>query len=67
MSFGTFLDANLNWLDTVHFPESFQKYPIQGKGFYRITGQVVEEFGFSSIEVTQMKKVGYKERKYKNL
>jgi error-prone DNA polymerase len=67
MSFGTFLDAKLNWLDTVHFPESFQKYPMQGKGFYRITGQVVEEFGFSSIEVTQMRKVGYKERKYKNL
>lgn len=67
MSFGTFIDAQLNWIDTVHFPDSLRQYPLQGTGFYRITGKVVEDFGFYSLEVIQMKKIGYKERKYANL
>ena len=67
MSFGTFIDAKLNWIDTVHFPDSLRQYPIQGKGFYRITGKVVEDFGAYSVEVTQMRKVGYKQTKYSNL
>ena len=67
MSFGTFLDAQLNWLDTVHFPDTYKNFPMQGKGFYKILGRVVEDFGFHSVEVIKMKKVGYKERKYSNL
>jgi error-prone DNA polymerase len=67
MSFGTFIDAQLNWIDTVHFPDSLKQYPLQGQGFYRLTGRVVEDFGFYSMEVTQMKKIGYKERRYANL
>jgi DNA polymerase-3 subunit alpha len=67
MSFGTFIDSNLDWIDTVHFPDSFERYPIQGKGFYRITGKVVSDFGVYSIEVSHMLKVAYKERKFKNL
>lgn len=67
MTFGTFIDANLDWIDTVHFPQALQRYPLQGKGFYRITGKVVEEFGVYSIEVSKMIKAGYKERKYANL
>jgi DNA-directed DNA polymerase III PolC len=64
MSFGSFIDSELNWVDTVHFPASLRQSPIQGKGFYRITGKVVEDFGFYSVEVQEMKKLGYKERKY---
>jgi len=67
MSFGTFLDAKMNWLDTIHFPDVYKNFPMQGKGFYKIKGRVVEDFGFHSIEVITMKKVGYKERKYANL
>ena len=67
MSFGTFLDAELNWLDTVHFPDAYRNFPMEGKGFYKIKGRVVEDFGFHSLEVLYMKKVGYKERKYANL
>jgi error-prone DNA polymerase len=67
MSFGTFLDAALDWIDTVHFPDSFRRQPLQGRGFYRITGKVVEEFGVCSVEVHQLHKVGYKERRYANL
>ncbi len=67
MSFGTFLDANLNWIDTVHFPEAYKNFPMQGRGFYRVEGKVVEDFGFHSVEVRRMIKVGYKARKYANL
>jgi DNA polymerase-3 subunit alpha len=67
MAFGTFVDADLDWIDTVHFPPSLQQYPLKGRGFYRTTGKVVEEFGVYSIEVSKMSKVGYKERNYANL
>lgn len=60
MSFGTFLDENGDWLDTVHFPDSRNKFPFQGGGFYRIQGKVVEEFGVYSVEVTSLKLVGLK-------
>ncbi|MEP7107271.1 MAG: DNA polymerase III subunit alpha, partial [Ferruginibacter sp.] len=67
MSFGTFLDVNLDWVDTVHFPDSLRQYPLKGRGFYLITGKVVRDFGVYSLEVSKMIKVGYKERKYANL
>jgi error-prone DNA polymerase len=57
MSFGTFLDAAKDWIDTVHFPDIHAKYPPRA-GFYRITGTVLEEFGVHSIEVTHIEKVG---------
>lgn len=67
MSFGTFLDVNLDWVDTVHFPDSLRQYPLKGRGFYLITGRVVRDFGVYSLEVSKMMKVGYKERRYANL
>lgn len=62
MYFGTFIDAAGDWLDTVHFPDSVQRYPLQGKGFYRMTGVVVEEFGVFNLEVHHLEKVGIKSR-----
>lgn len=67
MYFGTFVDSNLDWIDTVHFPEVAKKYPITNSGFYKITGKVVEDFGVASIEVSSMIKIGYKSRSYSNL
>lgn len=60
MSFGTFLDENGDWLDTVHFPQNRAKYPFQGSGFYRIKGKVTEEFGVFSVEVNVLKPIGLK-------
>jgi DNA-directed DNA polymerase III PolC len=54
MGFGTFLDAEGKFFDTVQFPDCFQKYPFTGAGVYLILGKVVEEFGFPSIEVEKM-------------
>jgi len=59
MSFGTFVDQEGSFIDTVHFPDVAQRYPFRGKGVYRITGKVVEEFGFYSLEVQKMQKCAY--------
>jgi DNA-directed DNA polymerase III PolC len=61
MSFGTFLDANKDWIDTVHFPAIHAAHPPQA-GFYRLTGKVIEEFGVCSIEVIRVEKAGLKKR-----
>jgi DNA-directed DNA polymerase III PolC len=63
MFFGTFVDHEGNWLDTVHFPEMAYKYPLSGRGFYRCTGVVLEEFGTYSLNVHFMEKVGIKQRR----
>lgn len=57
MHFGTFLDSNGDVFDTVHFPDIAKKYPFRGRGFYRIEGTVVEDFGVPSIEVSLMEKL----------
>jgi DNA polymerase-3 subunit alpha len=67
MYFGTFIDSNLDWIDTVHFPDVAKKYPINNSGFYKVAGKVVEDFGVPSIEVSSMIKIGYKNRSYANL
>lgn len=56
MFFGTFLDREGYFFDTTHFPDVANKYRFQGKGIYSVTGKVVEEFGFYSIEVSKMQK-----------
>lgn len=67
MFFGTFVDADLDWIDTVHFPDAAERYPLHTSGFYRITGKVVDDFGVYSLEVARMIRVGYKQRSYANL
>ncbi len=59
MYFGTFLDQKGAWIDTVHFPPVAKKYPFRGKGIYRITGKVVSEFDFLSLEVVKLERMPY--------
>jgi DNA polymerase-3 subunit alpha len=54
MHFGTFIDIEGNWIDTVHFPPAAKKYPFTGSGCYLIQGRVVEEYNFYSLDVSQM-------------
>jgi DNA polymerase III alpha subunit len=54
MAFGTYIDRNGDWIDTTHFPYVLKKYPIWRRGCYLIKGKVVEDFGFYSIDVTEM-------------
>ncbi len=57
MYFGTFLDKDGDFLDTVHFPPVAALYRFRGKGVYRITGKVMEEFDCITIEVTKMERL----------
>jgi DNA-directed DNA polymerase III PolC len=57
MAFGTFHDAEGYFIDTTHFPKILDQFPFRGKGCYQVTGRVVEEFGFPSIEVNNMQKL----------
>ena len=68
MFFGTFLDAEGNWLDTVHFPEIAKKYPFRGKGIYKVRGKVVIDYDCISIEANFMEKQGViEDPRYSNL
>ncbi len=60
MYFGTWLDLDGQWLDTIHFPDVKRKNPFTGPGYYLIKGKVVEEYGFCSIEVQFMQRLKYK-------
>jgi len=57
MYFGTFLDRDGYFIDTVHFPPVAEKYKFRGKGIYSITGKLIEEFDCTSIEVTKMERL----------
>ncbi|SHO60592.1 DNA polymerase III subunit alpha [Algoriphagus zhangzhouensis] len=59
MHFGTFLDRDGDWIDTVHFPPVAKKYPFKGRAIYKIQGKVVEEFDFYSIEVNALERMAY--------
>ncbi len=57
MYFGCFLDRYGEFFDTVHFPDSLQKYPLKGRGVYLLLGKVAVEFGHPSVEVEKMAKM----------
>ena len=59
MHFGAFTDQEGHFFDSVHFPGVATKYPFKGKGVYRLTGTVTEEFNFYTIEVRHMQKLAY--------
>ena len=59
MFFGTFLDEEGEWLDSVHFPIVAERFPIRGQGGYLIKGRVSEEYDFISIEANYLEKLGF--------
>jgi DNA polymerase-3 subunit alpha len=59
MNFGTWLDEEGHFFDTTHFPNFLKMSPFRGKGIYKITGKVVEEYGFPSIEVVKMERLAF--------
>ncbi len=62
MHFGTFIDLEGIWIDTVHFPPCAKQYPFSGPGCYLLTGKVTEEYDFTSIEVSVMKRLPVADR-----
>ncbi len=59
MQFGTWLDREGFFIDTTHFPPVAAQYPFRGKGIYELTGKVVNEFDFLSLEMIAMRKLEY--------
>jgi len=57
MNFGTFLDLNGHWIDTVHFPPSARAFPFSGPGCYKLSGKVVEEFDFIYIDISYQQRL----------
>ncbi len=57
MYFGNFLDYDGYFIDTVHFPPVAKRFPFRGKGIYKITGKVMEEFDCISIEVSKLERL----------
>ncbi|HYG52107.1 MAG TPA: hypothetical protein VD905_14445, partial [Flavobacteriales bacterium] len=62
MFFGTFLDLDGQWIDTVHFPPSAKTYPFTGNGCYLLTGKVTFEFDFYSLEISEQRRMPYFDR-----
>lgn len=62
MCFGTFIDLDGNWIDTVHFPDSARQFPFTGNGCYHIKGTVTVEYDFLSIDVNYLKRLPYIDR-----
>ena len=57
MYFGTFIDREGNWIDSVHFPPVAEKFPFRGRGIYALRGKVVIEFDCCSIDTEWMRKL----------
>ena len=57
MNFGTFVDKDGEFFDSVHFGPSLAKYPFKGYGIYLMKGKIVEEFGYAIMEVEKMAKM----------
>ncbi|MEZ4756784.1 MAG: DNA polymerase III subunit alpha [Flavobacteriales bacterium] len=61
MSFGSFIDRNGDFWDSTQFPSVEAKYPFRGRGVYRLTGKVEEEFGHCSLSVEHVEKLPWKQ------
>jgi len=59
MHFGTFIDSEGQFFDTILFPPVAKKFSFRGPGVYALFGKVTEEFDFLSIEVSKMRKEAY--------
>ncbi len=57
MYFGTFIDVDGHWIDTVHFPDTAKTYPFIGGGCYHIKGKVTVAYDFLTIEVSYLKRL----------
>ncbi|MFM9060709.1 MAG: hypothetical protein ACKOQP_03490, partial [Bacteroidota bacterium] len=59
MAFGTWRDPSGSWVDTVHFPPQLRSWPWKGRGIYRLSGILREEYDYRFVEVSSMHKRAY--------
>ncbi|WP_121967057.1 DNA polymerase III subunit alpha [Myroides sp. N17-2] len=59
MYFGTWIDANGQYFDTVHFPNTLEEYPFAGGGCYLLLGTVEVEYHFPNVQIIKMARLPF--------
>ncbi len=59
MFFGTWIDAEGNFFDTAHFPDSLQQYKFNSGGCYLLLGKVEIDYHFPTITIHKMAKMPF--------
>ncbi|MFV8379313.1 DNA polymerase III subunit alpha [Flavobacterium sp. LB3R33] len=59
MYFGTWIDYEGTYFDTVHFPDNLMQYPFQGGGCYLLLGTVEVDYHFPTITILKMAKLPF--------
>jgi DNA polymerase-3 subunit alpha/error-prone DNA polymerase len=59
MYFGTWIDYEGHYFDTVHFPNCLEHYPFQGGGCYLLLGTVEVDYHFPTITIHKMAKMPF--------
>jgi len=57
MYFGTWIDAEGQYFDTAHFPDSLSKFPFKEGGIYLLLGTVEVDYHFPTVTITKMEKM----------
>ncbi len=60
MNFMTWIDADGNFYDSVHFPNSLKEYPFKGVGVYLMLGIIDVEFGYPLLRTQKLAKMPFK-------
>ncbi len=61
MGFGCWYDLEGNYFDTVHFPQSWQSYPVDNPGCYFLEGIVGEDYGQYYLDVKRLRRLKYQQ------
>ncbi|RYJ51750.1 DNA polymerase III subunit alpha [Flavobacterium petrolei] len=59
MYFGTWIDNEGTYFDTVHFPDNLLKYPFLGGGCYLLLGVVEVDYHFATVTILKMAKMPF--------
>ena len=59
MYFGTWIDNEGTYFDTVHFPDNLLQYPFLGGGCYLLLGVVEVDYHFPTITILKMAKMPF--------
>ena len=60
MTFGSFIDTGGDLWDSTQFPAVAARHPFRGRGVYRLTGVVEEEFGHCALRTQSVEKLPWK-------
>lgn len=59
MYFGTWIDFNGDYFDTIHFPNSIEQHPFAGSGCYLLLGKVTAEYNVATLQIEKMALLPY--------